>query len=966
MKTKAKIYTALSLLFSTLCFSQSGPGGVTTSNEIWLKVDNNTYTDAGITLGTNNSSIQQWNDASGEGNNASQANSGLRPKLKLNAINGYSALNFDGTDDRILATGTAHNGEVSLFVVLQSTSFDSNTRGIIQAGPSGTAFSDAISHKTIGMWATDGNLWGRGIQSDGTVNTFERGTKLVGNTPYVITQEYNGTDITQYVNATVSKTLGYDGTLSSFSDFGIGRQATTSFFGDIAEVILYTTSLNLAETTIVENYLSAKYGAALDGSKDFYVQDNTGNGDFDHYVAGIGQASDGTNHSDSRGTGIVRIHTPSALSDGDFLFWGEDTKEPAYGFAFNTTNNSQELTSKWRVSKVGDLGTVTVELDITAITAATEGCQGLQLVVANNDAFATPTAYNLTVSGNTATATGVSFADGDYFTLSFISDIVWDGTDYFKGSAVSAAPSATDTCYGLIIKSGTDAVLSADANVKSVLVEAGASLIIDSGATLTVTDAVNLTSESNSYSSLILNGTISGTINYDRHVNIVGTSAGGGNDLITAPLTPTGGLTFDAFIDFGSPTNATKLATNGSVYAFGPYNNTSGVTAYENFDVNATTALEAGKGYRAATTTSDQKLTFTGDVVTGNVSAPISSPVGGNQWNLVGNPYPSYLSSSEFLTANTAVLDEDAVAIYGYNSGVYTGSEPTTGNFTIINAATTETLNIAPGQGFLVAAKNATDNVVFNNGSSSTTDMRTLVGSDDYIEGRSSSISYNFKLDLVGSTAYRTSFYFNDDSSLGLDPGYDAKVFGATPTFAIYSHLVEDNEDVNFALQSLNISNLSEVTIPLGVNANQGEQISFTISQSTLPNTVEVYLDDTVTNTTTLLNSSDYTFTPNTSLNGTGRFYLRLSNSTLSTNVNTLDALTIYTKEADKTIVVAGQLTDTTMAKIYDLQGRTVISTYLNTSSSSQTIDVSGLSVGVYVVELNNNTQNKTQKVILK
>lgn len=965
LNTKANIFAVLLLLVSTYGFSQTGPGGVTSNNEIWLIAENNSYTDTGVTLGTNNSEIRQWNDVSGNDNSALQNTFAYRPVLKTNAINGYSTLNFDGSDDRILATGLAHNGEITLFVVLQATSYDSNTRGIIQAGPTGTAFSDDIEDKTIGMWATSGSIWGRGIQSDGTVRSFDKfdGIDLVGNTPYVITQDYNGTAISQYVNATVSETLVYDGTLQNFSDFGIGKQSATSFKGDIAEIILYTNSLNLAETTIVENYLSAKYGTTLDALKDLYTQDDTSNVNYDHHVAGIGQASDGTSHIASRGTGIVSVSTASDLDNSEYLFWGEETKNPAYDFMLNSTNNMQELTSKWSVNKVGDLGTVTVEFDLSNISAATEGCQGLQLLVDNQDTFVSPTAYDLTVLGNTASVSGVSFSDGDYFTLSFISDIIWDGTNYFKGSVVSDAPSATDTCYGLIIKSGTDAVISANATIKSVLVEAGASLTIDTGVTLTVTDAMTLTSISDSYSSLILNGSISGAINYERHVNIVGTATGDGNDLIAAPLS---GLTFDTFLTLGSPANATKLASNGSVYGFGPYNNTAGNTAYENFDITASTALEAGKGYRAATVTSDQVLTFTGAVVTDNVSTTISRPVGGNQWNLVGNPYPSYLSASEFLTANAAVLDEDAVAIYGYNSGTYSGSEATTGNFTIINAATTETLNIAPGQGFLVAAKNATDNVVFNNGSSSTTDMRTLIGSDDYIEGRSPSINYNLKLDLVGSSNYRTNFYFNDNSSLGLDPGYDAKVFGTAPEFALYSQLVENNEDVNFALQSLNTANLSDVTIPLGVNANQGDQISFTISQSTLPNTVDVYLEDTVANTTTLLNSGDYTLTPNSNLNGIGRFYLRLNNNTLSTNENTLDALTMYTNEADKTIVIAGQLVNTTKATIYDLQGRAIISKYLITSNRSQAIDVSGLTEGIYVVELNDKTQHTTQKVILK
>ncbi|WP_179338957.1 T9SS type A sorting domain-containing protein [Winogradskyella ludwigii] len=963
MKTKAKIYTAFSLLLSTYGFSQTGPGGVTTDNEIWLKAENSTYTDAGTTLGANDSEIQQWNDASGNGNNALQGNGSYKPKLKTDAINGYSTVNFDGNNDRILATGIGQNGEVSLFIVLQATSFDSNTRGIIQAGPSGTAFSQDIEDKTIGMWATNGNIWGRGIESDGTVKSFSKtaGTKLLGNIPYIITQDYNGTDINQYVNATLSQALGYDGTLGSFNDFGIGRQSTTSFKGDIAEVILYKRSLNLAETTIVENYLSAKYGSALDGIKDFYVQDNTGNGDFDHNVAGIGQASDGSNHSASRGTGIVSINAASDLNDSEYLFWGEDTKDPAYDFALNSTNNSQELTSKWRVSKTGDLGTVTVEFDITSISAALEGCQGLQLVVDNNDTFATSTAYNLTISGNIATATGVSFVDGDYFTLSFISNIVWDGTDYFKGSVVSGAPAATDTCYGLIIKSGTDAVLSADADVKSVLVQAGASLTINSGVTLSVSEAVNLTSESNSYSSLILNGAINGTVNYERFVNTL--SAGtGGNDLVSLPLMPSG-LTFDTFITNGE--NATEIADNGTYYAFAPYNNIT-ASAYENFLMGASDVLLKAKGYRVATDNGDL-LTFTGTPDNGTVTFPIVSSGSGNEWNLIGNPYPSYVDADQFFSvANTALLDASAVAVYAYNSGNYTGAAPTTRNFTVINKATIsalteENFNIAPGQGFFVAS-NATGGVV-----EFTPAMRTLSGDDDYITGRTSNDSENFKLNLIGSETYSTSIFFNTNASLGLDPGYDAAVYGEdSENYPIFSHLVEENTGRAMALQAIDNTDLTAVSIPLGVNANQGEAITFSVNTSNLSSTTLVYLEDTVANTYTLLNSGDYTLTPSTNLSGTGRFYLQISNATLSTIDNSFDKLNIYSNQNEKTIVIAGQLVETTTAKIYDIQGRVVNTSVLQNNSASQSIDVSGLSLGVYIVELNNRTQHKTQKVILK
>jgi hypothetical protein len=106
--------------------------------------------------------------------------------------------------------------------------------------------------------------------------------------------------------------------------------------------------------------------------------------------------------------------------------------------------------------------------------------------------------------------------------------------------------------------------------------------------------------------------------------------------------------------------------------------------------------------------------------------------------------------------------------------------------------------------------------------------------------------------------------------------------------------------------------------------------------------------------------------TPSTALSGTGRFYLRVANSTLSTVDHTLDQLSIYTNKADKTIVIAGQLLEPTTASVYDVQGRLVSTTQLQTTLRSQTIDVSQLNDGIYVVKLHNAAQNKTQKVIIR
>ena len=131
----------------------------------------------------------------------------------------------------------------------------------------------------------------------------------------------------------------------------------------------------------------------------------------------------------------------------------------------------------------------------------------------------------------------------------------------------------------------------------------------------------------------------------------------------------------------------------------------------------------------------------------------------------------------------------------------------------------------------------------------------------------------------------------------------------------------------------MNSLDISDVTIPLGVNAVAGEELRFSIAESTLPANVQVFLDDTVANTTTLLNDSDYVITPASDLSGTGRFFLRTSEDALSTIENSLDYLDIYTLKASDELVVNGQLlSNNTMLNLYDIAGRLVLSTKLDSA----------------------------------
>ena len=498
-------------------------------------------------------------------------------------------------------------------------------------------------------------------------------------------------------------------------------------------------------------------------------------------------------------------------------------------------------------------------------------------------------------------------------------------------------------------------------------VTAGTPIIIKSGTTFDAGE-LNLKSNSDSFASVLSEaGTITTAtvVNYDRYVNEVGSGATGGNDLVSLPVKASGAAFGDLLAytaDYGVTTNSTTMPTNGAVYAFGPYNNVNqSYTNYANATVGNGDVLERAVGYRAASNVAGgETLRFTGTISTDTETVSISTS-GINYWNSVGNPYPTYLDSQAFLLENASSLDEDATAIYAFHGGTNAGGIGTIGNFTIINNVSNASLKIAPGQGFLVANSGASANDI-----NFTTAMRVYSGGDDFILGRTEEVNKMLRLKAEHADAnFATEIYFNSNSTQGLDPGYDAAVYEVgSLSFELYSHLVADNEGKNMAIQSLATDDISDVVIPLGLETVAGQQVTFSIEHSTLPEDVEVYLEDNVANTFTLLNTGDYTFTANTAISGTGRFYLNIGAITLSQIDNTSNDLSLYTN--NQMLFVKGQLLETTQVSIYDTLGRLVMSSNLEAGLDTNTIDANQLSTGIYVVKLANGTQELSQKVILK
>ncbi len=505
----------------------------------------------------------------------------------------------------------------------------------------------------------------------------------------------------------------------------------------------------------------------------------------------------------------------------------------------------------------------------------------------------------------------------------------------------------------IVLAAGDVTFSNSNTYFDTLTIDPGASVTVAVGASITA-NATILNSTSSAFSSLIVKGNITGLINYNRYTALIGSAVGGTNDLISAPVVG------QIFGDFA--TANTNLAASTTLRAFAPYNTIAG--AYENYDTtsNANTTLLSGIGYRAATT-DGSTLKFTGTVRTAAVSVPISDAAAGNAWNLIGNPYPSYLNFESFFTANKDQFNSESAyqAIYGYNGGA-------SNEWTVWNLATMAdpaiTGFIAPGQAFFVKAKPKGGVVTF------TTAMQTTGNADDFIVGKQTNLEVALcKLRLSsGTKSASTAIYFIEGSTRGLDLGYDAATYAASSTdFSIFSNLVSDNTGSAMAIQSLDYTDFNEVVVPLGINAKLGAlTISIDALSTTLPADIHVYLEDRETSTFTLLTTNDYTFTPASDLKGAGRFYLYYSAKALTVENINFNEIQIYTTISPREIMIKGSLNSDARAVLYDVNGRLVLSQKLKQASSTHLIDASRLSVGLYLLKVFNDQQVKTKKLFIQ
>jgi hypothetical protein len=880
MVSLKSIFIITIVLFFNVSYSQTGPGGVgtndgTSSLIIWFRPDNG--------ISTTGSLINSWTNSAGlVAFNISETLT-QRPTLVAGAINGYDEINFNGNNrlrtGLTLTTSNFITNQASSFIVAKASN-TSQTSSVYTTDPligstrfsnhlpwSGTVYYDIGTCCSTGARIQVGGLTGLGAYSIWSYDAHPTSGRQLYRNENLLQNRANSSTYTSH--ATQRFNLGANTT------------GTNGFAGDVTELVIYRNKVNTAQRIIVDNYLAAKYNQVLTNN-DLYTHDNVANGNFDHDVAGIGQANDGSNHTDSRGTGIVRISAPTALVNNEFLFWGEETKDPTYNFSTNTINFTEQLNSRWRVNRQGNLGTLTVSFDLSGINlSGKQLCSQLQLVVDNDYDFSSPDdVYNLTIVGTTATATGVQFQLNRYFTLRYTDQIFWDGSSFYNGAGTGNAPNNTNSCLKLTVKSGGTANLTFNAHVREVEIE--------SGATLNVANSVLLRTENR----VIIDGCIDLLGEAQLIQNHTGVSSNSGSGSLK--IRQQGATNLFNYNYWSAPVN------RGSAWQIGYLKDAAGIINFtQSINANAATSpitlssrwlysfnglannynawipltttsnLLPGTGYTmkgSGAATSEQEYVFEGLPNSGNYTYSVTA---GNEF-LTGNPYPSALNANQFITDNLLVIDgslrfweqfstNNSHFLRDYEGGHATynlmmslpatadASGLTSGNGIASKAAPTQYINI--GQGFFVTIQNS-GFLIFNNAqrffareSLSETIFYKTKSKNKQVNSEDNRPKIWFSFTTSNNYSKIIGLGYDGNTTYEYDNGYDAKAYDILKN-DMYWSLGNDKLTIQ-AIPEINI----EDNLQLGITISEPGIYKFSISKMQyVPDDLNIYLKDNIQN----------------------------------------------------------------------------------------------------------------------
>ncbi|GIV34147.1 MAG: hypothetical protein KatS3mg031_1682 [Chitinophagales bacterium] len=359
-----------------------------------------------------------------------------------------------------------------------------------------------------------------------------------------------------------------------------------------------------------------------------------------------------------------------------------------------------------------------------------------------------------------------------------------------------------------------------------------------------------------------------------------GTPNGGGNVTGSVTVRQEGYSSNIRYNYWGSPVSGANVSIlGGNLYYYDPSSALDlTLNGWLQGWIPASGTMQIGKGYAS---TGGGIVSFSGAVNNAPPGSPITIAVEKNDgvannvgFNLIGNPFPSAVSASDFVAANSGVIagalyfwDDDGTGGTGSNWGMGQDYAVWTGAGAVgPNSGKTFTGHIASGQGFFVEKlANGVASVQFTNS------MRTT--NNDVFFRQQALQRFWISVTNPDGAYNETLLAFLDDASDGPDVLYDAKKLKGNPFIALYSKI--GNED--YAIQALPLLE-TDRTIALGLDAaTPGQHVLRLKLAEGLDETVVIMLEDRTNGVfQNLRQNPEYVFTTTAGQN-LQRFFLHLN-----------------------------------------------------------------------------------------
>lgn len=402
-----------------------------------------------------------------------------------------------------------------------------------------------------------------------------------------------------------------------------------------------------------------------------------------------------------------------------------------------------------------------------------------------------------------------------------------------------------------------------------------------------------------------------------------------------SPLTPSGKI-FKWNPTFANPNGALGywINTPSEIMAEGVGYIVKGPTTFTATPQNYTALFNNGAPNNGLIQVPISRGGYTGSDYSGTNSVTITRF--DDNWNLIGNPYPSSISVMDFLTLNNTKI-EGAVRIWTHgNLPSSSNPNPYYGNYNSNYSVTdfivhngTGTVSgpagfngyIAGGQGFMVLMNDGaatTDNVTFNNALRS----ETYLNNQFYKSNNSEIERSRIWLDLSNEDASsdRTLIGYVTGATNAKDWLFDAFTKVEPNQQRIYTFAESDK----MIIQGLGLPFSDEDTIPLGVNvpSNGNYTISVHAVDGLFANQ-DIFVEDTNLGTQAEISLQPYTFYADAGeIND--RFILKFKESALSNDDFTLNPNDIIISGVDQ-IDVVSKTDNIKDISVYDVLGRRLL-----------------------------------------